>query len=374
MVRCWAGVLPLALMHVACAHDATNQPPGSFLPEQSGFVLTPLTAEPDDKMPAEIEPTDADLKLSLAGEWEPVDRVVLGWSEESDDLAPFFGAITQAALEQSAVTVLVPSTVRPRRVSRLLRSVGVSVDYVDYEVAPVDTMWIRDYGPLILRNAWGEREIVDLPYAEDRPQDDQVPRVLAATWQLPLKDMPLDLEGGHLLADGTGRCVITDDVLIRDADTHSWGEIQDLFEENLGCSKLVVVPALEGEPTGHLDMFAYITGPGHVLVGSYTEKDDARNAQVLDQAAQILTEARFHVTRIPMPRNDSRKIFRTYTNALIVNRIVFVPVYKADTRHQQEALDIFQRAFPKRTIVPVASDQIAELSGAVHCAAITLPE
>jgi agmatine/peptidylarginine deiminase len=47
-------------------------------------------------------------------------------------------------------------------------------------------------------------------------------------------------------------------------------------------------------------------------------------------------------------------------------------VYNADRKHEQEALDVYARAFPNRKLVPVPSDDIMALSGAVHCTTLTI--
>lgn len=308
----------------------------------------------------------------MPGEWEPVDRLLVSWNQDNKDLTPFFAGFLREAVTQTDVTLLTPANVSRRGLARDLRRQGVDVSHLEYEVAPINTMWIRDYGPLVLRTDEGRRVVVDLPYSLDRPEDDRVPELLAGRWRWPLSAIPLDLEGGHLQSDGAGRCVITDDVLARNSDTYHFEQVSALLSADLGCNDVVVVPSLVDEPTGHLDMFAYITGPSRILVGSYEHAVDDQNSVILNEAALMLQNAGFHVTRIPMPDNRGRTLFRTYTNGLALNGVVFVPVYKHDRKHEQEALEIYGRAFPNRKLVPVPSDEIMALSGAVHCTTLTI--
>ena len=76
--------------------------------------------------------------------------------------------------------------------------------------------------------------------------------------------------------------------------------------------------------------------------------------------------------RIPMPSNAGHSVFRSYTNALAVNDRVLVPVYDEDSRFEATALDVFETAYPGRTIVPVDSDEIIYWSGAIHCVTMTV--
>jgi agmatine deiminase len=359
----------LALAHVGIC--------GGCSPSGSQQLLEPLSAKAERVRAPEPSAEEVDVERfmhsrSLPGEWEPVDRLLVSWNQDNRDLTGFFAGFLREAVLQTEVTLVTSADVSRRALSRSLKRAGVDVERLGYEVAPIDTMWIRDYGPLVLRTDEGRRLVVDMPYSLERPQDDRVPEVLAGRWRWPLSAIPLDFEGGHLQSDGAGRCVITDDVLARNSDTYRFEQIQALLRADLGCEDVVVVPALVDEPTGHLDMFAYITGPSRIIVGHYNPEADDQNAIILNEAASVLQNAGFHVTRIPMPDNQGRRVFRTYTNGLALNSVVFVPVYKRDRKHEREALDVFARSFPNRKLVPVPSDDIMALSGAVHCTTLTI--
>jgi agmatine/peptidylarginine deiminase len=74
-----------------------------------------------------------------------------------------------------------------------------------------------------------------------------------------------------------------------------------------------------------------------------------------------------------MPDNDRRQVFRTYTNAVALNGVVLVPVYRQHQTGRGAALRTFRQAFPGRAIVPIESDGIADLAGAVHCMTMQVP-
>ena len=308
----------------------------------------------------------------LPGEFETVDRLVIGWSADNWQYLPYFATVLRQVPPEVIVTLVVAEGQDSRALIRALRRRGVTFRNLEVVTAAVDTMWVRDYGPLVVDTEHG-RDVVDLPYGNDRPGDDRVPGVLANHWRFGLRQPPLDMEGGHIQADGQGTCVITDDVVVRNAEKLSLGEVRRVLREQFGCRTAVVVPALEGEPTGHLDMFVYVTGPRQALVGAYEPAQDAVNAELLDRAADRLTAAGFTVERVPMPDNDGATVFRTHTNALTLNHVVLVPVYRADRSSRSRALAAFRKAFPDRRVVAVAADALIDLAGSVHCTALTIP-
>jgi hypothetical protein len=77
----------------------------------------------------------------------------------------------------------------------------------------------------------------------------------------------------------------------------------------------------------------------------------------------------FSVARIPMgpydPDGPYCAINRTYTNSLIINQKVLVPVYGAET--DSAALATYAELMPDHEIIGIDSEYIIQFAGAVHC-------
>ncbi|ACY19221.1 Porphyromonas-type peptidyl-arginine deiminase [Haliangium ochraceum DSM 14365] len=318
----------------------------------------------------------------LPGEFEPVERLLVAWD---DNLAPFLLDLIAVAVDEVPITVLVAPGQPDDEISFGLRSLGIDPRAVQRVHAPVGSVWVRDFGPLVVRTREGGAEIVDFAYHLD-DYEDTLPGVLGRKlwpqWQL--RRSSLFLEGGNVLSDGQGRCVSTAgfsdeplaELLIDDEPPFSEGDevwVRDELRELLGCEHLVVVPPLVGEPTGHVDMFTVVTGPAQAIVGRYASAIDPVNARRLDLTAARLRDAGFRVRRIPMPDNRDG-LFRSYTNALALNGSVLVPVYPEAADDERAALKVFEQAYPGRRVVPVVSSAIIELYGAVHCATMTIAQ
>jgi agmatine/peptidylarginine deiminase len=297
-----------------------------------------------------------------------VAEVLLAWDTEPE-FEPFFADLASVASESAPVTILLSATQQPARVSAVVREFGANMGNIRILEADVDSVWVRDYGPLVVREG-GRKRVVDPRYFGEQG-DDQAPKHLAEKhWSLPLDELPLDIEGGNLLSNGTGMCLTTETAIRENGHRLSVEEIHELLRTRLGCTELVVLTPLVGESTGHVDMFATFTAANEVIVGEILEGDH-ENAMVLDENAAQLAALGMKVRRIPMSHHDDG-LYRTYTNAMAINEIVIVPVYPEDDRYQDAALRVFADAYPLRTIIPIVASEIIERAGAVHCVGMTV--
>ncbi|MFW5969285.1 MAG: agmatine deiminase family protein, partial [Halofilum sp. (in: g-proteobacteria)] len=74
----------------------------------------------------------------------------------------------------------------------------------------------------------------------------------------------------------------------------------------------------------------------------------------------------------PIAAADGTPLPATYTNFLLVNGTVLVPVY-ADPA-DGPAIERLQAVFPERTVVPVPARTFIEQGGALHCLTMPLPD
>ncbi|MFO8021592.1 MAG: agmatine deiminase family protein, partial [Perlabentimonas sp.] len=79
----------------------------------------------------------------------------------------------------------------------------------------------------------------------------------------------------------------------------------------------------------------------------------------------------YKVVRIPMPADEygdypvDYSDYLTYTNAVILNGLVLVPIYGLS--QDEEALDIYREAMPGYSVVGVNMRNVIPASGAIHC-------
>lgn len=315
--------------------------------------------------------------LRVPGEFERQQWLLFSCGELSLSYADTLAEIAQAVRRKVRVGILYADEDQRNTVDAALRQRMDSLENVRLLPVPHDTKWIRDFGPTVLRGSGEVSIIVDWQYEIGRPKDDNMPVLLAASSQTPLEPAPLVLEGGNLLSNGCGLLLTTTALLERNAP---WTETQVLgtLRNQLYAQQVVFLEPLVGEPTGHVDMFAAFTAANTVVVGQYTQDEDAENAAVLDRnaarlAAVVTPQGPMRVVRIPMGTKFDG-LWRTYTNCVFANGVLLVPAFRGhDGQRLEQALNVYRRLLPKWQTVTVDATELILECGALHCASLNIP-
>jgi agmatine/peptidylarginine deiminase len=315
----------------------------------------------------------------LAAEFESQDAILVSWNADDEGVEEALAAIVSAVHRNLQVIVLTPDDEYLRSAMQCFSLAGIPRASVRYVRARVDTIWTRDYGPASIRAADGTFAIIDADYETGaRTHDDHLPAAIAPILGLSSIHVPLTIEGGNLLSNGHGLGIAT--TKLRDANLlrgYAEERLRGLLRDVYGFSQTVLLEPLDGEPTGHVDMFATFVSPHVVVVGEYDPAVDPVNADVLDRNAERLAAVRtpwgrLRVVRVPMPPSGP-DVWRTYTNVLYANGTLLVPSYPGITPdYEQEALDVFRQLLPGWRIVPVDCNQLIALGGGIHCITMNL--
>lgn len=333
------------------------------------------------------DPAEADGELVTyrAGtEFEHLDAVLMRWPTETFSWQASWGQMI-AALGEAGVTVYLwtNNPINAALADLYLSLKKIPSAHVVSVVSRTDSVWMRDYGPQFVYDTadsdWG---VVDFHYYPGRALDDRTPALVAGYRGVPLIDRQTEqvvyTEGGNLNHDGLG-CV----VYSRRTYERNPGVPEDVIDQRIltafQANRAIVpeAPALDG--TGHVDMFLKIIGPDTVLVGQYAP--DQVDYQTLEACAELFENSTngegklWHVVRIPQPNvyfySFIWPVVRTYTNSLIANSQVLVPVYNIP--QDQEALAIYQNLMADRTIRPLDATGIISSGGAWHCVTMEVP-
>lgn len=314
--------------------------------------------------------SDSDKKevRRLPGEFEAVEELLVTW-DDGDDLEPLFAQMVAEASWSAEVVVVLDRTGIADEVKEAVADAGGDVDKVSLLHSDRDSLWLRDYGPVVVHEG-PRRRVYDFQYFGAEVDDGQAKKIAKRRWSRTVTELDIRLEGGNLMSNGDGVCLTTE-IVLSDNPGHSEAAIRRLLARELGCRELLILPKLDGEGTGHIDMYVTLVDHKRALVGRYRRSVDRENARRLDRAARMLAKAGFAVSRLPMP-DHSDGVFRTYANAVLVNDLVLVPVYDSDVRSEKEALTTFERAFPERRIIAVESSNLIDLAGAIHCVTMSV--
>lgn len=242
---------------------------------------------------------------------------------------------------------------------------NVSLSQVEFIVAPLDSVWMRDYGPVVLKDGSGRRVVADLNYYPDRTRDDRIPRAYANYRGWSRIRVDLEFEGGNFATDGAGLAMASKGVQWFNGDK-SLAEIRREFLK-LGCDRVELFQPLEDEPTTHIDMFARVMNDDTALVSRYPQSH--RQASVVDAAATRMSNLGYRVVRVDVDHRYDE--FATYANSVLANGVALVPQYGRSATRDSQALKAY-RDLGYRA-VGIDSSLIIKYAGATHCLSMQVP-
>lgn len=361
--------LSLPTLAAAAAPTTKNLPHG-LSPEEQKYVREHYDDYLRSKLPVSLLDEKPENVIAAPGEWERCDGAIFAWVQ-------YTGLVRQLVKETAKsatafVTVYGESEESSAR--HALEADGTNMANVRFVHADVDSVWMRDYGPWWIQTTDGDREIVDLVYNRPRPNDDKFPSVFAADQKLKAHLTKLILPGGNLILDGKGMAIMTDMVFDGGQGGNSsmtMDQLKKYMKELFGVDKIILLKAMKRDGTGHVDMFCKMLNQTTLIVGEYAKPADgaADNFKILNDNATLLSNETngagepLKVFRIPMPKYTGTSY--TYTNSLIVNDLVMVPVYRFAS--DEAALDVYRKLMPGARVVGFDCNQIIGANGAIHC-------
>lgn len=327
--------------------------------------LEELPANKSIAPPASIPRTPA--------EFEEVQGMVITWASYAYELRE----IVRYARQTTKVYIISSNI---SQVQNYLTSGNVSLDNIYFISAPYNSVWIRDYGPQSIYLAEDDQlAFVDWVYNRPRPNDNLIPGALANYWSLPIFQMTdspnrLVATGGNFMTDGFGTG-FSSDLILEENSSLSEAQIDNIVNSYMGINRYIKMPELPYDNISHIDMHMKLLNEETFLVGQFpTGVSDgpyieANLQYVLNNFPSVYNRP-YKVVRIPMVPSSSGNYppnasYRTYTNSIILNNMVLVPVYGHYLDSQ--ALQIYQDAMPGYDIVGINMEAVIGASGAIHC-------
>jgi len=316
----------------------------------------------------------------LPGDFEPHEAIILVGGKLARRFPSVLTTIIVNSRERLRPVLIVSSKEEEQHVLHLLRQSKLSAECVRFIESPTNTIWMRDFGPVFVRNSDGSLGVFDPDYGKPlRAMDDAVPLAVAAEFDVPIIETPLIWQGGNLLSNGRGLLLTTTQSINANIEVGSdAGTSARFVMDHFGARQLVVLEHLRGETTGHVDMFACFTSPETVLVGTYSKSVAPTNAGVLDRNAALLAKVRvgnekLKVIRIPMPTAQDG-VCRTFTNVVFANGTLLVPTYPGvDPVAHRRAMAILHRFLPRWNVVEVDAGELIRNEGGLRCISTYVP-
>jgi len=353
----WLACLLAAPLRADLATDATTR---------VSVDASELAADPSSviRLDAQERPT-----RRLRADFASFDALLMVYMEDwADTLAGLLSLVPD-----DVEPVLLAGEEEAPGIEAWLGSKGIDPSKVAVEVVDLDSPWVRDYAPLQLLGDDASITWVDAIYHSDRPMDDSLPKLLQHRFPVRHQQLSVLLDGGALISNGRGLCATTrgamDDggVDLASATQRSW------LLRGLGCDALVVLPVLTEEPTRHADVMAQFLDEDTVAVGEMSHDSHPADARVLDVAAALLQSGgralgqEIEIVRVPIERG-AEDIYYSWVNGLRMGDLFVVPHFEAVASEVEErAHRALAGAMPDVTLVPLESESMIRMGGAIHC-------
>ncbi len=332
-------------------------------------------------------------EVRTPAEWEEHQVLLLSWEG-------FPNIVRQIADHASREMQVIIFSESPNQTESVLVSSGVDMTNITIQNEDLNTVWIRDFGPwTIYENDVDSLMLVDWIYNRARPQDDKIPHEAAEELGLQIfetSDPPYNLvaTGGNFMVDGLGTAFSSE--LILDENTQSFynqniigypnseistfvpqdfESVLDILNRFMGIEEYITMDVLPYDAIHHIDMHMKLLDEETILIGQYPE-GVADGPQIEANIAFIKENfmspfgTPYKFVRIPMPPDggfypDDYGDYRTYANAIFLNRTILVPTY--EEQFDIPALDIWREQMPGYNIQGINCNDMIWASGALHC-------
>lgn len=340
--------------------------------------------------------TPHSLGFRMPAEWERHEATWLSWPHELTDWPGKFSPIPWAFAEivrqlskAERVYLLVENRDAESRVRTILKKSGAHLDAVDFFRIPTDRAWMRDSGPICVRNEAGEVAYNHFSFNGWAKYSNHKKDAVAVTkanqklkrrvWQPVYKGRRVVLEGGSIDVNGRGSLLTTEECLLSKVQERNPGFTKEdyagIFREYFGVTNVLWLKnGIAGDDThGHVDDLTRFVNPSTVVTIVENDPRDANYAALQENLALLKTmkdqDGRpFRVETLPMPAPvyfEAQRLPASYANFYIANKLVIVPAF--NDSNDRVALNTLANLFPDREVVGIACRDLVLGLGTLHC-------
>jgi agmatine/peptidylarginine deiminase len=336
-------------------------------------------------------------KPRFPAEWEPQSAVLIAWPHAGTDWAErlaeveetYIALVAAIARFQRVLICVADDDIEAYARARL-SSARIDMDRVRFLPVPYDDTWLRDSGPIALRE--GDRfRLLDFRFTGwggkfDASQDDLLVERLneaGAFLNSSRQNIDFALEGGAVDTDGAGTLLSTWQCLHERHPQAGRAELEAKLADWLAQDRVLWLDHgyLEGDDTdAHVDTLARFAAADAIVFQACDDRADAHYEELQAMAAELSAlrttdGAPYRLFSLPWPQpilDDGRRLAASYANFLIVNGAVLMPAY--GDAADGAAAAVLAKAFPDREIVQVPCRALIWQNGSLHCITMQLPE
>ena len=336
--------------------------------------------------------------LRFPAEWESQSAILIAWphadtdwADRLDQVEETYIALVAAITRFQPVVICVADDDLETYAEMRLRSNRVDMERVRFVTAAYDDTWLRDSGPITLKQADGAFRLLDFRFTGwggkfEASLDDQLVGVLHDSGlfsdNAAREVIDFALEGGAIDTDGQGTLLTTWQCLHERHPDASREELTTKLAAWLKQDRVLWLDHgyLEGDDTdAHVDTLVRFASPTSIVYQACDDASDSHYAelQAMGRELEALRTADGQpYTLFPLPWaqpviDEGRRLAASYANYLILNGAVLMPAY-GDVA-DDAARDVLAAAYPGREIVQVPCRSLIWQNGSLHCITMQLP-
>lgn len=343
---------------------------------------------------AERKPEQVEWRMPA--EWEKHEGTWLGWPHELTDwpgkFAPIpwaFAEMVRLLAEVERVFLLVENRATEKRARAILNRAGANLNSVEFVHVPTDRGWMRDSGPICVKNNAGQVAYNNFVFNgwakyDNHKKDAAVVRKANLRRKRPLffpehNGRRIVLEGGSIDVNGRGTLLTTEECLQSKIQERNPGFTKEdyaaVFRKFLGVTNVLWLGnGIAGDDThGHVDDLTRFVNETAVVTIVEEDRNQVnypalqdnldRLRKMTDQNGRALT-----VETLPMPKPvyfNGQRLPASYANFYIANELVIVPTF--NDANDRVALNTLARLFPGRQVVGIHCRDLVLGLGTLHC-------
>jgi agmatine/peptidylarginine deiminase len=330
---------------------------------------------------------------TLIAEWEKQDAVILIYPHEKTDwnynllkVRLFYHKLVEQFVKFGKVILIIPENMD------FQNELDLNYENLIFLKAKTNDTWIRDNGPIFIKknnnyvflnfkfNGWGNR----FNFEFDNELNDKLFLSGIFGKNVEKRNINFVLEGGSIDHNSEGVILTTQSCLLNKNRNPQYSKetIEKLFSSIFEHKKILWLKygKLMGDHTdSHIDMLAKFANK-EVIVYSKHLNPNYPYYNELNLMEKELSNFRNHNDKqfdlIPLflPEIRDKKgnfLPATYTNFFIFNNAVFVPIYCS--KEDEHAIDIFEKIFSDKLVIPIDSRILVTQGGSLHCATNNIP-
>ena len=333
-------------------------------------------------------------------EWEYHEATWIGWPHNTKDWPGKFSPIPWVYAEiikyiskGEKVRIIVEAKEHKLRAEKILRSININFNNIEFYFLKTDRGWIRDSGPIFIKrgndqelsitavnfkfNGWAKYT----NYKKDKRLSKFISEKISLKNIRPVyKDRHIVLEGGSIDTNGRGSLISTEECLL-DVKVQvrnpglSKKDYEEVLKKYLGISNIIWLrKGISGDDThGHVDdLCRFVNSNTVVLVQEGNSKDE--NYSILKENKEKLLDAKLengsnlNIIDLPMPSPvifKGQRLPASYANFYFSNYAVLVPTF--NDAKDRIALEILSELITDRPVIGIHAVDLVWGLGTIHC-------